>query len=84
MFKFTQIGEQRYYSNKSNNIENIYLVDGFRLSFYISAGFIYCYYIGQYYFADVRVYTRLDENDILDSIKKECSDPSRVEINEID
>jgi hypothetical protein len=75
--KFQMIGERKYYANKSNNVnENIFYVQNkFRLSYYIDfGGFIFAYYMGNYYQCDACVLD-MDEIDIVQSIIKECSDP---------
>lgn len=80
LLEFRIIGERTYYSNLINKgSERIFEHNGFRLAYYNVTGFIYAYYIGNYYVADARHFNNLEEIDVITEIIAQCSDASKFE-----
>lgn len=69
------ISERRYYANRpEKTVENVSSIGNFRVAYYRDMFFIYAYYMGNYYEADVRD-TKVENSIIIPAIVAQCNDP---------
>lgn len=84
--EFKVNNEKRYYSPINYNVnfeKNYFDSNNFRIAFYINHNIVYAYYLGKYYIGMI-LGKNLDEVDILNEIKAQCSDPYKVNEKEIE